>query len=113
MRKRTEMQKLYNLPKDEIEEVLSDSILEFLIKEWINEKGVRKLEQACHKIVGEYIYAKNANKNASKRSHTCLFVLLWTFLLLLCASPQVRHSKAVSEMEHMSEMTQKKVANFS
>ena len=29
--KRTEMQKLYNLPKEKIEEVLSDNILEFLI----------------------------------------------------------------------------------
>ncbi|CAJ0847573.1 2816_t:CDS:2 [Entrophospora sp. SA101] len=40
-KKRAEMQKSYNL-----------------------KKGVRKLEQACHKIIEEYIYAKQTNKKA-------------------------------------------------
>ncbi|KLL03204.1 MAG: ATP-dependent protease La [Mycoplasmataceae bacterium CE_OT135] len=63
-KKRAEMQKSYNLEKDEIEKVLTDNILKFLINTWIQEKGVRKLEQACHKVVEEYIYAKQTNQQA-------------------------------------------------
>ena len=63
-RKKAEIQKLYNLEKEEVEKVLSNDILEFLINTWIQEKGVRKLEQACHKIISEYVIAKQTNQQA-------------------------------------------------
>jgi len=61
-RKRTDMQEIYNLEKEEVEKVLSDDVLRFLTDTWIQEKGVRKLEQACHKIMEEHIYAKQTNR---------------------------------------------------
>lgn len=66
--KRTEMQTIYQLEKEEIEKMLSEDVLSFLVDTWIQEKGVRKLEQACHKIIEEHIIAKQTNRQAFQRS---------------------------------------------
>ena len=62
--KKENLRKSYKLEEQEIEEILSDEILEFLVNKWIQEKGARKLEQALNKIVEEYVYSKKVGKQA-------------------------------------------------
>lgn len=55
--KRNIIQEKYKLTESEAQKILSDETLEFLIN-WIQEKGIRKSEQALYKIVEEYIFKK-------------------------------------------------------
>ncbi len=64
--KKKEIQQKYELKEDEIEKILPEESLKLIIK-IVKEKGIRRSEQALHKIIEEYIQTKQIGKKFEGR----------------------------------------------